>query len=147
MEIKAIPVTLRSVVPTSGGTAVFLACDEKTFVIYVDPNAGSTINAAINGERKERPMTHDLVNRIFSGFEIGLERVVIHHVEEGVFFARMILVMKNELGTKMIEVDSRPSDALILAINAKRPVYATSNVIAKVEDMTETLEKIMKPKH
>ncbi|MDR2981434.1 MAG: bifunctional nuclease family protein [Puniceicoccales bacterium] len=146
MDVKAIPVSLRSVVPTSNGTAVFLACEQKTFVIYIDPAVGSTLSMAINGERKERPLTHDLMGNVFSGFGIKLDRVVINHVEEGVYFARLILVMQNEIGTKILEVDARPSDALVMAVQLKRPVYVTNDVLARVEDMTEVLEKILKPK-
>lgn len=145
MDDPALPVSLRSVVPTSNGTAVFLACAEKTFVIYVDPAVGNTLNMALNGEHKERPLTHDLIGQIFQGFGISLERVVVNHVDSGVFFARLILRMANEIGVKLVEVDSRPSDALVLAVQQKRPVFVTQGVLERVEDMTEILEKILKP--
>ncbi len=147
METKAFPVQLRSVVPTTDGSAVFLACEGKTFVIYMDSAAGNAINTALAGERKERPMTHELVGHIFDGFGIELDRVVINHVEDGVYFSRLILGMKNEIGTKLTEVDARPSDAVVFAIRRKRPVFVTAGVLAKVEDMSEMLEKIMKTKH
>jgi bifunctional DNase/RNase len=73
-----------------------------------------------------------------------LERVLIHKVEDSVYYARMTLVMKNELGTKIVEVDARPSDALILAVRTKRPVFVTKEVLEKEEDMSETLGNILK---
>jgi bifunctional DNase/RNase len=144
MDVKNVPVSLRSIVPTSEGTAVFLTCEQKTFVIYVDPSIGHVLRMAIGGERKERPLTHDLLGHIFTGFGILLDHVLIHHVEEGVYFAKLVLVMKNEIGTKIVEVDSRPSDAIVLAVRAKRPVFVTDEVINRVEDMSGVLEKILK---
>lgn len=147
MEVKAIPVSLRSIMPaTEGGMAVFLACEQKTFVIYIDPHVGNILRLVLNGERKERPLTHDLIGQIFTGFEISLDRVLIHHVENSVFYARLFLVMKNELGTKIVEMDARPSDAIVLAVRAKRPILVTENVLNAVDDMRGVLEKILKLK-
>ena len=132
--------------PTPEGTAVFLATDAKTFVIYIEQAAGNVLRATLARERFPRPLTHDLMGRIFSGFDIKLEHVVIHHVEENIFHARMVLQMRNELGTKILEIDSRPSDALTLAAQAKRPLYVTADVLDRVDDMSEVLEKILKTK-
>ncbi|MDR2513471.1 MAG: bifunctional nuclease family protein [Puniceicoccales bacterium] len=146
MEVNAYPVQLRGVVPTPGGTAVFLTTDAKTFVIYIEPGAGNVLRATLDRERFSRPLTHELMGRILGGFDIKLEHVVIFHVEENIFHARMVLRMRNELGTKILEVDSRPSDALTLAAQTRRPLYVTADVLEKVDDMSEILERILKAK-
>ncbi|MEN8791720.1 MAG: bifunctional nuclease family protein [Lentimonas sp.] len=130
--------------PTSNGCAIFLGSADKTFVIYVDQGIGEAIQRAVNGEQLERPMTHDLMLSLFDGLGAEVERVVINHVEEGTFFARLIVSMENELGHKILEVDARPSDSLVLALNSGKPIYVASSVIDSVDDMTEILEKILK---
>jgi uncharacterized protein len=75
---------------------------------------------------------------------VAVERVVINDVDSGTFFARIILQMQNELGRKVIEVDARPSDSIVLALQAKKPILVAKKVLESVEDMTEILERILK---
>ena len=100
MNNDSVEVTVKGVMPTSNGCAIFLGNDEKTFVIYVDPAIGNAINMTINQVKKERPLTHDLIGLILRGLETSIERVLINDVDEGTFFARIILRMENELGKK-----------------------------------------------
>ena len=88
-------------------------------------------------------MTHDLIGNIFQGFGISLERIVINDVEEGTYYARMILRMDNEVDTKLVEIDARPSDSLVMALQQKKPIFVDRAVMEKVDDMTEILEKIV----
>ncbi|MEN8743815.1 MAG: bifunctional nuclease family protein [Lentimonas sp.] len=144
MDNNVVCIEVKGVMPTSNGCAIFLGSADKTFVIYVDQGIGEAIQRAVNGEQLERPMTHDLMLSLFDGLGAEVERVVINHVEEGTFFARLIVSMENELGHKILEVDARPSDSLVLALNSGKPIYVASSVIDSVDDMTEILEKILK---
>ncbi len=139
-----IEVTVKGLMPTANGCAVFLGNEQKTFVIYVDPSVGSAISMTISGVKKERPLTHDLIGHIFLGFGIGLERIVINDVNDGTYFARVILQMKNELGLKILELDARPSDSIVLALQQKRPIFVARTVFDIVEDMSEILERVLK---
>lgn len=139
-----VDVTIKGLMPTANGCAVFLGNDEKTFVIYVDPSVGSAISMTINGVKKERPLTHDLIGHIFLGFGVTLERIVINDVNDGTYFARVILHMQNELGRKFLELDARPSDSIVLALQQKRPIYVARKVFDLVEDMSEILERVLK---
>lgn len=130
--------------PTPNGCAIFLHCKEKTFVIYIDQGIANVISMEINKVKKERPLTHDLITNIFKGLDVTLERILINEVQNGTFFARIILNMKNELGTKILEIDARPSDSMVLALQAKSPIYVTRKVLNEVEDMTEILERLLK---
>ena len=127
-------VTIKGVMPTSNGCAIFLGNEEKTFVIYVDPAIGNAINMTLNKVKKERPLTHDLIGLILKGLETKIERVVINDVDEGTFFARIILHMENELGKKIIE----------LALQMDQPIHVSRKVLDNVEDMTEILERILR---
>ena len=129
--------------PTSNGCAVFLGNDEKTFVIYVDQGIGDAIQRAVSGEQTERPLTHDLMLTILDGLSAEVERVVICDVEQGTFYARLILSMENELGHKIVEIDARPSDSIVLALASGKPIYTARKVLDSVDDMSEILAKIL----
>ena len=144
MNNDSVEVTVKGVMPTSNGCAIFLGNDEKTFVIYVDPAIGNAINITINQVKKERPLTHDLIGLILRGLETSIERVLINDVDEGTFFARIILRMENELGKKIIELDARPSDSIVLALQMKQPIDVANKVLENVEDMSEILERILR---
>jgi bifunctional DNase/RNase len=144
MQTDVVEITIKGLMPTANGCAVFLGNEDKTFVIYVDPSVGSAISMTLNGVKKERPLTHDLIGHILLGLGVGLERIVINDVNDGTFFARIILHMQNELGRKILEIDARPSDSMVLALQQKRPIYVARKVYDVVEDMTEILERVLK---
>jgi bifunctional DNase/RNase len=143
MNPDLIPTTIKGVMPTSGGCAVFLGTEHKTFVIHMDPAMGNTITMHLQHIHPERPLTHDLIGTIFMGLGITLEHVTINQIENATFFARIILTMRNELGTKVIELDSRPSDAIVLALQAQKPIFIARDVLEEVEDITDILSKLM----
>jgi len=143
MDNQVVPVSVKGVMPTSSGCAVFLGNEEKTFVIYVDQGIGEAIQRAVDDARAERPMTHDLMLTMLDGLGAEVERVVINHVDQGTFFARLIISMENELGHKIIELDARPSDSMVMALASDKPIYVAQAVIDNVDDMTEILAKIL----
>lgn len=143
MENEVVEVTIRGVMPTHSGSAVFLGNDAKTFVIYVDQGIGAVISMAMEGVKRERPLTHDLMGMILQGFGAKLERMVINDVDDGTFFARLLFSMENELGKKMLELDARPSDSMVLALQESIPLLVSRKVLDEVEDMTEILDRIM----
>ena len=98
----------------------------------------------LNGVKKDRPLTHDLIGSILLGLEARLDRVVINDSKDNTFFARILLRMDNELGKKIIEIDARPSDSIVLALQQKRPIFVAKTVFDAVEDMTEILERVRK---
>jgi len=141
MQNDVVAVIVKGVVPTPNGCAVFLGNDEKIFVIYVDHFVGNAIQMTIDGVKKDRPLTHDLIGSILVGLGTRLERVVINDARDQTFFARVLLMMENELGTKIVEIDARPSDSIVLARQQKRPIYVARAVFDAVEDRTEILEQ------
>lgn len=144
MKNDVVPVIVKGVMPTSNGCAVFLGDDNKTFVIYVDHSVGNAIQMTMDGVKKERPLTHDLIGHILIGLGATIDHVVINDVNEGTFFARILLRMENELGKKIVELDARPSDSTVLALQHQRPLFAARKVYDTVEDMTEILERVLR---
>jgi len=139
-------VTVKGAMPTANGCAIFLGHETKTFVIYVDHSVGNSIRMTLDGVKKERPLTHDLIGSILTGLDARLDHVVInaYNAQEGTYYARILLRMENELGKKIVEIDARPSDSIVLALQQKRPIYVATSVLDGTEDMTEILERVLK---
>ena len=137
-----VPVQIRGILPAQSGCALFVGNDQKVFVINVEPQMGAVIGMFLRDTPKERPLTHDLINRMFQGFGINVERVIITDLKNSTYFARIILQQQNELARKIVELDARPSDCLALAAAQKKPIFVTAPLFALVEDMSEVLNKM-----
>ena len=142
MKNDVLPVEIRGILPQNTGCAIFIGNSSKVFVIQVEHNMGTVIGMFLKQTPKERPLTHDLVNNIFKGLNVTVERVIITELKNSTYFARLILKQENELGTKIVEIDARPSDCLALATAQKRPIYVASALFEQVDDMSEYLERI-----
>ncbi|MCX6905162.1 MAG: DUF151 domain-containing protein [Verrucomicrobia bacterium] len=142
MKNEVVPVQIRGILPANSGCAIFLGNDNKVFVIQVEHNMGAVIGMFLRDAPKERPLTHDLMNSIFRGFGITVERVVITELKNSTYFARLVLKQQNELGLKMVEVDARPSDCIALATSLKKPLFVATPLFEQVEDMSEVLARI-----
>ena len=145
MNREVIEAQVRAVLPLDGSFAVFLGNDEKTFVIYVDESVGTAISMFMRGIAKERPLTHDLLATVLLAFGAKVDRVIINEVQGSVFRARMIISAENELhARKVIELDTRPSDSIAMAVQQGAPLFVARQVWDTVDDMTETLAEIEK---
>lgn len=142
MKNDVVPVEIRGILPANSGCAIFVGNEKKVFVIQVEHNMGAVIGMFLRDTPKERPLTHDLMNSVFKGFNISVERAVITELKNSTYFARLILQQNNELGRKIVEIDARPSDCLALATAQKKPLFVAAPLFEQVEDMSEVLERI-----
>src|ERR1700735_1519024 len=144
MKQDVVKVDIRGILPANNSCALFVGNDQKVFVIQVEPQMGQVIGMFLRDTPKERPLTHDLINRVFLGFGISVERVVITDLKNSTYFARLILQQQNELQTarKIVELDARPSDCLARAAAQKKPVSASAKLFEQLEDMSQVLEKM-----
>ena len=94
------------------------------------------IAVALEKMQPSRPLTHDLFANFMATFAIDLLEVVIYKLEEGIFFAR--LVCQNDGET--IEIDSRTSDALALAVRANCRIYTFENILETAGLFLDTTE-------
>ncbi|MCC7106783.1 MAG: bifunctional nuclease family protein [Chloroflexi bacterium] len=74
-----------------------------------------------------RPLTHDLLGQVITQLGAKLQEVIINELADETFYAKLIV----QIGDKRVEVDSRPSDAIALAIRAKVPIYVEEAVLDK----------------
>ena len=122
---------------------MFLGNENKIFVIHIDHGVGLAISMAMRQETRERPQTHELIGSVIAGFGARVDRVIINHFADGVYYARLILIAENELyERKIVEIDARPSDSIALAVQAKAPIFLTKEVWDTVEDVTEVYQKM-----
>ena len=90
---------------------------ERYLPIWIGPWEASAIAMRLQGLTPERPLTHDLFATTLEELGARVERVVISDLAEETYHARIFL----ELDGRVVEVDSRPSDALALAVRVERP--------------------------
>ena len=147
MKNDVVPVQIRGILPANSGCALFVGNEEKVFVITVEPQMGAVIGMFLHDTPKERPLTHDLINRIFQGLGVTVERVIITELKNSTYFARLILQQNNEVARKIVEIDARPSDCLAIATAQKRPIFVSHSLFEQVEDMSEVLDKINESGH
>jgi len=83
------------------------------------------IAVALERMQPSRPLTHDLFANFMTTFSIDLSEVVIYKLEEGIFFAKLICQADGE----EVEIDSRTSDALALAVRANCRIYTYENIL------------------
>ena len=99
----------------------------------------------LQGANTPRPMTHDLISEMLSELDVSCSRVAVTELRENTFYAEVTL----QLNGREIPIDSRPSDALALAVRTGAPIFAAEDVISEsaiefeheVEDTEEVVEK------
>ena len=96
----------------------------RRLMIVIGTPEAQSIAFKLQGSIPPRPLTHDLFQTLLAQLGILLLEVNIYKYEDGVFFSKMIL----RQGTEIIEIESRTSDAIAIALRTKSPVY-TSEII------------------
>lgn len=125
-----IPVTVRSISISNVGFVVFLAeetDDNRALPIFIGVAEAQAIALHLNNVHPPRPMTHDLMTSILDLFNAELERVLIHSLQDGTFFAQLVLNCESVIK----EVDARPSDAIALALRTGSSIYVDDKVMAE----------------
>ncbi len=93
--------------------------------IVIGSFEAQAIAVALERMQPSRPLTHDLFANFMTTFNIELIEVVIYKLEEGIFFAKLVCQNNNE----QIEIDSRTSDALALAVRANCRIFTFENIL------------------
>jgi bifunctional DNase/RNase len=112
--------------------------------IWIGHPEAAAILIKLQGTRLPRPMTHDLLTSIIDQFDAEIARITVTELKESTFYATLTL-MKD--GTE-IDVDSRPSDALALAVRTDAPIFAADDLVnenaiefeREVDDTEEIVE-------
>jgi bifunctional DNase/RNase len=137
MFSELIQLSFDKIMQTKSYTVVVLSAQEKSFAIYTDPSIGKTLQLFLTEVESPRPLTHELIDRIFEGLDVRVKQVVINDVQDTIYYARLFL--EQDIGDlrHIIEVDARPSDCLTLALMNNAPVYCTREVLDKVLPVEE----------
>ena len=105
--------------------------EELNFLpIWIGIFEAAAIAMELQNVTPPRPMTHDLLKEAIKAFNATVDRIVINDVKEGTFFAKIEL--KNKAG-KTITIDSRPSDAIALAVRSKCPIMVAEVVMMQAK--------------
>jgi bifunctional DNase/RNase len=140
-----LQVRIKALVPTPSGCGIFLTDDEqKVIAIFVDHSVAAAITMALHKIKQPRPMTHELIANIFAGLGVKVEKVIINDLQDDTYFARLFLVQLNELGRSVTEIDSRPSDAMAIALREECPIFVTRDVWGRAQDMSWALDQAQK---
>lgn len=137
MHQELIQVSFDKIMQTRAYTVVILDAAGTRFAIYTDPSIGKSLQMYLTGIEKPRPLTHDLIDLCFKGFNIRMKQVVINDLQDTVYYARLFLEKDEGDIRSIIELDARPSDCITLALMNDIPVYCTKQVLEKtvpVED-------------
>lgn len=107
--------------PASRSPVVLLEDPERGMAlpIWIGPAEAQAIDIQLSGETPPRPLTHDLMKAMFDRLGVGLRRVVIRDLRDGTYFADVVLDRDGE----EVAIDSRPSDAIALAVRFGQPIY------------------------
>ena len=99
--------------------------NRKALPIWIGSAEASAIIRCIEGLVVARPMTHDLITNIVEKTGYKIEKVEINDVEKDTYYATIFM----RKGKELLEIDSRPSDAIAIAMRAGAPIYVTANVL------------------
>lgn len=98
---------------------------ERILPIWIGPGEAQAIRRVLADEPFPRPLTHDLLVRIVEGLKARITRVVVSELRENTFYATVIV--QADAGVQSI--DSRPSDAIALALRAKAPIFVNEQLL------------------
>jgi len=110
-----------------------------SFPIIIADNEAASLFKEMEKIEVKRPQTHDLFFTFMQTFGICLDEVYIHKLVEGIFFTKIICSVQG----KVVELDARPSDAIILALKAKAPIFVEQDILEKLGISTAEMEKQM----
>ena len=100
---------------------------DQTLPIWIGLLEATAIASEMEGIKFSRPMTHDLLANIIENLGARIEKIVINDLSHHVFYARIHLSLNGHI----IEIDSRPSDAIALGVASNAPIYVAEHVFEK----------------
>ena len=152
MELHRVQIK-RIIGPTPHGAAVLLGNEDKTFVIFVGFYEAAALIREINNETPARPLTHELIQNIFLGFDVEVKQIIVSTIIDQTFCATLILEQKLDsdaegeawIGRRNeVRIDARPSDCLVLALKNKVDILVTGEVFDQVQDVSQMTSDVEK---
>jgi bifunctional DNase/RNase len=98
---------------------------ERYLPIWIGPFEAEAIRVELQGAEVTRPLTHDLLKSVISELGGRVEQIVVSELRNDVFYAQLIV----DIDGQTVEIDSRPSDAIALAVRVKVPIFVAESVM------------------
>ena len=135
-----IEVTINGVFLTQSQSSGILLKEiegDRTLPIIIGEYEAQSIALGLENIKPPRPITHDLTSKMLETCGISLESVLITELKDNTFFA---VIRVRSGGSGVLEVDSRPSDAIALAVRNNTPIYVNESVMDQAAYITEEKE-------
>lgn len=100
--------------------------ERRALPIYIGQDQAKSIIAALENQAPPRPLTHDLLVNMLEAWEMTVERIIIHSLQDNTFYA-VLTVRKGEVKK---DIDARPSDAIAVALRTRSPIWVMEEVVA-----------------
>ena len=101
---------------------------DRAFPILIGIHEAYAIDRRTKGIMVQRPMTHDLIERMISDLDCTLDQIIISELRDSTFYAKLVLRRDGE----MVEIDSRPSDAIAVGAGTDTPIFVDESVLQEV---------------
>lgn len=132
-EIGLVEVTLQEIQASEGPGAQIMilgeVAGERRFPIFIGPAEMDALDRAIHGKPAVRPMTHDLIGNVIEAMKGELARVLIDELRDDTFFGKLVIRLDDD---EEVLVDSRPSDAMVLAARHSVPIFVAEQILDSV---------------
>jgi len=134
MSIKGLMVD-----PISNMPIVILRDKEgsRTLPIWVGMFEANAIALQIENISTPRPMTHDLLRNVIHDLKASVQKIVVCDLQDSTFYALIYVMLNGEV----VAIDSRPSDAIALALRTRAPIYVEEAVIDNAKTVDVTADK------
>jgi bifunctional DNase/RNase len=114
---------------------------DRLLPIWIGQAEAESIVIHMQQMKRTRPMTHDLCKNIIIGMGAALRRIEITHVEDNTYYGELHL----ERGTTMTRIDSRPSDAIAIALRFGAPMFAAESLLVRPDEDDEAETETFTP--
>lgn len=128
MSDKMQKVSFSKILQSKNYSAFILRAGQKEFAIYTVPSTGLHVENILKNSPK-RPQTHAFIDTVFSGFDISIKKVLLTDIKDNIYYATILLSKKNGEMEDILEIDARPSDALLLALKHDTEVLCSQKVL------------------
>ncbi len=100
---------------------------DRYLPIWIGNNEADAIVMQLQQVAVPRPQTHDLLKSIITGMGGNVNRIIVNDLNDDIFYARILI----EVDGRQVEIDSRPSDAIALAVRVQAPIFVEDSVLQK----------------
>lgn len=138
IPVKVAQLSVAQISPSDVSFVLLLrgVTDERSLPIFIAATEAQSIAIKLNGKEFPRPLTHDLLKDVLDSYQCTLRKVEVSDLVDNTFHARITL----ECAGLVSELDSRPSDAIALALRCSAPIYVDEDVMDRAGVIVEEKE-------